>query len=45
MYVDVWNSSEIFRKSKISQGVKPNYHDQVSNSSKFVDIVNFYRKL
>ena len=45
MYVDEWNRSEIVRKSKINQGVKPDYHDRVSNSSKFVDIVNFYRKL
>ena len=45
MYVDVWNRSEVFRKSKVSQGVKPDYHDWVSNSSKFLDIVNFYRKL
>ena len=27
IYVDVWNRSEIFRKSTISQGVKPDYHD------------------
>ena len=45
MYVDVSNGSDIFKKSKISQEVKPDYCDQVSNSSKFVDIVNFYRKL
>ena len=45
MYVDVWNRSEIFRKSEVSQGVKPDYYDGVSNSSKFADIVNFYRKL
>ena len=45
MYVDVWNRSEIFMRLKISQGVKPDYHDRVSNSSKFADIVNFYRKL
>ena len=45
MYVDVWNRSEIVRKSKISQGVKPDYYDRVSDSSKFADIVNFYRKL
>ena len=45
MYLDVWNWSEIFMKSKISQGVKPDYYDCVSNSSKFVDIVNFYRIL
>ena len=45
MYVDVWNRSEIFMKSKISQGVKPDYHDRVSYLSKFVDIVNFYSKL
>ena len=45
MYVDVWNRSEIVRKSKISQGVKPDYHDRVSNSSKFMDILNFYRTL
>ena len=45
MYVDVWNRSEIFRKSKISKGVKCDYYDQVSDSSKFADIVNFYRKL
>ena len=48
MYLDVWpmwNRSEIFRKSKINQGVKPDYHVRVSNSSKFADIVNFYRIL
>ena len=45
MYLDVWNKSEVFRKSKVSQGVKPDYYDWVSNSSKFLDIVNFYRKL
>ena len=45
MCVDVWNRSEIFRKPKINQGVKPDYYDRVSNSSKSVDIVNFYRKL
>ena len=45
MYVDVWNRSEVFRKSKVSQGVKPDYYDRISNSSKFGDIVNFYRKL
>ena len=45
MYVDVWNRNEIVKKSKINQEVKPDYHDRVSNSSKFVDIVNFYRKL
>ena len=46
MYLDVWNRSEIFMKSKINQGVKPEYYDRVSNSSKFVAIVvNFYRKL
>ena len=44
MYVDVYNRSEIVRKSKINQGVKLNYYDQVSDSSKFADIVNFYRK-
>ena len=41
MYVDVWNRSEIVRTSKINQGVKPDYHDRVSNSSKFADIVIF----
>ena len=45
MYVDEWNRSEIVRKSKINQGVKPDYQDRVSNSSKLVDILNFYRKL
>ena len=45
MYVDVWNRSEVFMKSKIKQGVKPDYHDRVSESSKFADIVKFYRKL
>ena len=45
MYLDVWNRSEIFRKSKINQGVKPDYHDRVSNASKFADAVNFYRIL
>ena len=45
MYVDVCNKSEIVRKLKINQGVKPDYYDRVSNSSKFADIVNFYRKL
>ena len=45
MYVDVWNRSEIFRKSKINQGEKPDYYDQVSNLSKVADIVNFYREL
>ena len=44
MNVDVWNRSEIVRKSKINQGVKPDYYDQVSDSSKSADIVNFYRK-
>ena len=44
MYVDVWNTSEIFMKLRINQGVKLDYYDQVSNSSKFADIVNFYRK-
>ena len=42
MYVDVWNRSEIFKKSKISQGVKPDYNDPISKSTKFADIVNFY---
>ena len=32
-------------RSKVSQGIKPDYYDRVSNSSKFADIVNFYRKL
>ena len=45
MYVDVWNRSEIFKKSKISQGLKRDYYDCVSNSRKFADFVNFYRKL
>ena len=45
MYVDVWNGNEITRKSKINQEVKPDCHDRVSNSSKFADIVNFYRTL
>ena len=45
MYVDVWNKSEIFRKSKISQEVKLDYNDQISKSTKFADIVNCYRKL
>ena len=45
MYLDVWNKSDVFRKLKISQGVKPDYYDGVSNSSKFADIVNFYGKL
>ena len=45
MCVDVRNRSEIFRKSQINQGIKPDYHDGVSNSSKFADIVNFYRIL
>ena len=45
MYVDVWNRSEVLKNSKISQGVKPDYYDGVSNSSKFADIVNFYRIL
>ena len=45
MYVHVWNRSEVFTKSKISQEVKPHYYDRVSNSSKFADIVNFNRKL
>ena len=45
MYVDVWNRSEIVKKSKINQGVKLDCHDRVSNSSKFADIVNFHRKL
>ena len=44
MYIDVWNRSETLRKSKISQGVKPDYHDRVSNSSTFADIVNFLQK-
>ena len=45
MLADVLNRREIFIKSKITQGVKPAYYDGVSNSSKFPDIVNFYRKL
>ena len=45
MYVDMWNRSRIFRKSKISQGIEPDYNDQISKSAKFADIVNFYRKL
>ena len=45
MYVDVLNRNEIFRKSKISQGLKPDCYDRVSNSSKFGDIANFYRML
>ena len=45
MYVDVWNKNEIFRKSKISQGVKLDYNDRISKSTKFADVVNFYRKL
>ena len=45
MYVHVWNRSEVFRKSKISQRVKPDYYDRVSNSRKFLHIVNFYKKL
>ena len=43
--VDVWSRSEIFRKSKISQGVKPDYYDQICKSTKFADNVNFYRIL
>ena len=35
----------MFRKSKISQGVMSDYNDRFSKSTKFVDIVNFYRKL
>ena len=45
MYVDVWNRNEVSRKLKVTQGVKPDYYDGVSNSRKFPDIVNFYRKL
>ena len=46
MYVDVWNKSEkILRKSKISQGVKLDHNDRISKSTKFADVVNFYRKL
>ena len=45
MYADVWNRSEIFKKSKISQGVKPDYHGRISKPTKFADIVNLYRKL
>ena len=45
MYVDVWNRSEIFRKSKIKEGAKHDYNDRISKSTKFVNIVNFYRKL
>ena len=44
-YVDMWNRSEVFRKSKTSWGVKLDYNDRISKSSKFADIVNFYRKL
>ena len=40
MYVNVWNRSEILRKSKISQGVKPDYYDRVSNSRKFASKVS-----
>ena len=45
MYVDMWNRSEIFRKAKISQGIKLDYNDRISKSTKFADIINFYRKL
>ena len=45
MYAYVWNRGEVFRKSNVSQGVKPDYYDGVSNSSKFADIVNVYRIL
>ena len=45
MYIDIWSRSEIFRKSKISQGVKLDYNDRIVKSTKFADIVNFYRKL
>ena len=45
MYLVVWNRSEIFKKSKINQGVNSDYRDRVSNSSKLANIVNFYRKL
>ena len=45
MYVDVWNRSEIFRKSKTSPVVKLDYNNRISKSTKVVDIVNFYRKL
>ena len=45
MYVDACNKSEIFRKSKISQVVKLDYNDRISKSTKFADIVNFYRNL
>ena len=41
----MWNRSEVFRKSKTSWGVKLDYNDRISKSSKFADIVNFYRKL
>ena len=41
----MWNRSEIFRKSKISQGLELDYNDQISKLTKFADIVNFYRKL
>ena len=44
MYVNVWNRIEIFRKLKISQGVKPVYHNGISKSTKFADIVNFHKK-
>ena len=45
MFVDVWNRSEIFWKSKCSQGVKTDYSDRISKSTKFANIVNFYWKL
>ena len=37
--------SEIFRESKTSQGLKPDYHDRIFKSNKSADIVNFYRKM
>ena len=45
MCVDVWSKSEMFRKSKISHGVKLDYNDRISKSTKFADVVNFSRKL
>ena len=39
--VDVWNRREIFWKLKISQGVRTDYNDRISKTTKIANIVNF----
>ena len=44
MYVDVWNTGELFRNLKSVQGLMPDYNDQ-TNLSKLAGLVHFCRNL